>query len=209
MVEHTLLALTAVPQLDGVLVVTAPDDAIQPGAGMAGVRVKACGGDSRAQTVANGLACLLQGGAHANDWVLVHDAARCLVLPEQIQALIQRCLPDAVGGLLAAPMVDTLKEQLNEGSVSLNGATEARVQATRARAGKWLAQTPQMFRLGLLARALNEAGDHVTDESSAIEALGLHPLLVACSMQNMKVTYPEDFALAEALLTARCRGTTE
>lgn len=206
MVEHTLLALTAVSQLHGVLVVTAPGDEVRPGAGLPRVQVQACGGASRAQTVANGLALLLQGGADANDWVLVHDAARCLVRPDQIQELINVCLPDAVGGLLAAPLVDTLKEQVGkepgDKEVQTLGSV-ARVAGTRSRTGKWLAQTPQMFRLGMLAQALQAAGDQVTDESSAIEALGLHPILVACSAQNIKVTFPDDFALAEALLNAR------
>ena len=209
MVEHTLLALTAVPQLDGVLVVTAPDDDAQPGAELQKVQVQACGGASRAQTVANGLTYLLQTGAQDEDWVLVHDAARCLIRPEQIQELIKACLPDAVGGLLAAPMVDTLKEQISGEPGSDGPPRLARVDATRPRAGKWLAQTPQMFRLGLLARALKETGDQVTDESSAIEALGMHPLLVACSAQNFKVTYPDDFAIAEALLNARVDSTLD
>lgn len=208
MVEHTLMALAAVDRLDGILVVTAPDDSSRPGASLAGVRVVACGGNTRAATVANGLASLLQAGAQLHDWVLVHDAARCLVLPEHIAGLITACLPDAVGGLLAAPLVDTLKEEVAIESPSALAPMPARVGATRARAGKWLAQTPQMFRLGVLAQALRQAGEQVTDESSAIEALGLQPLLVACSAQNIKVTYPDDFALAEALLMARAARST-
>ena len=128
----------------------------------------------------------------AHDWVLVHDAARCLITPTQIDALIDACLPDAVGGLLALPLPDTLKRE-----------SGGRVAQTVDRADKWLAQTPQMFRIGRLLQALQAAGDAVTDESSAIESQGLSPLLVPGSAQNFKVTSPQDFALAEAVLQAR------
>jgi 2-C-methyl-D-erythritol 4-phosphate cytidylyltransferase len=131
-------------------------------------------------------------GAQPDDWVLVHDAARCLVTPQQIDALIDACLDDEVGGLLALPLPDTLKQ-----------AVAGRVAATVARADKWLAQTPQMFRHGTLTQALKQASEVVTDESSAIEQMGLAPKLVVGSAQNFKVTYPADFALAQALLTAR------
>jgi len=125
----------------------------------------------------------------------VHDAARCLVTPEQVARLVQACAQDEVGGLLALPLADTLKQAQGE-----------RVQATLSRSDKWLAQTPQMFRLELLERALRAAGEQVTDESSAVEALGLSPRLVPGSAQNFKVTYPEDFALARAVLEARMQG---
>jgi 2-C-methyl-D-erythritol 4-phosphate cytidylyltransferase len=129
--------------------------------------------------------------------VLVHDAARCLITPEQIKALIDACADDAVGGLLAHKLPDTLKAE-----------ADGRVAATLDRSDKWLAQTPQMFRIGALIVALQEAGDGVTDESSAMEAMGLSPKLVPGSAQNFKVTYPEDFALAEAVLLARQKGQT-
>jgi 2-C-methyl-D-erythritol 4-phosphate cytidylyltransferase len=125
--------------------------------------------------------------------VLVHDAARCLVTPTQIEALIAACEHDAVGGLLAHRLPDTLKVASPEG----------RVADTLTRADKWLAQTPQMFRIGMLLDALERAGDAVTDEAGAIEAIGLAPLLVPGSAQNFKLTYAEDFALAEALLHSR------
>jgi 2-C-methyl-D-erythritol 4-phosphate cytidylyltransferase len=154
--------------------------------------IAACGGSTRAASVFNGLNYLLQEGAAEHDWVLVHDAARCLITPQQINALIDACAPDPVGGLLALRLADTLKREVG-----------GRVATTLARSDKWLAQTPQMFRIGVLLGALARAGDQVTDESSAIEAIGLHPLLVAGSAQNFKVTYPEDFALAEAVMKAR------
>ena len=151
------------------------------------------GGVTRAATVRNGLAALRQKGAGAHDWVLVHDAARCLVTPAQIGALIAACAPDAVGGLLAHRLPDTLKVASPDG----------RVAETLTRADKWLAQTPQMFRIGVLCDALRCAGDAVTDEAGAIEMLGLAPLLVPGSAQNFKITFPEDFELAEAVLLGR------
>ena len=155
------------------------------------------GGATRAETVRNGLRALRDSGAAAHDWVLVHDAARCLIRPAQIAALIVACRDDPVGGLLAHKLPDTLKAATVDG----------RAAATLPRDDKWLAQTPQMFRLGVLLQALEQglrdSPAAVTDEASAIEALGHAPLLVPGSAQNFKVTYPEDFALAEAVLRAR------
>ncbi|MBG6082559.1 2-C-methyl-D-erythritol 4-phosphate cytidylyltransferase [Rubrivivax gelatinosus] len=192
-VAHTLAALAAVPRLAGTLVVLSPEDTQFEAAvpGWAGWLAR-CGGATRAESVANGLPVLRELGARDDDWVLVHDAARCLLRPEWVDRLIDACLADPVGGLLALPLADTLK------------AEEAgRVADTVPRAGKWAAQTPQMFRIGLLARALAEAGDQVTDESSAVEALGLAPRLVPGDLENLKVTWPADFALAARLLQTR------
>jgi 2-C-methyl-D-erythritol 4-phosphate cytidylyltransferase len=150
------------------------------------------GGATRAESVLAGLRALVKQGAQDNDWVLVHDAARCLVMPAQINALMDACQDDAVGGLLAHKLADTLKSE-----------SHGRVAQTVDRANKWLAQTPQMFRLGLLTQALEQAGAAVTDEASGIESMGLSPLLVPGSAQNFKVTYPEDFALAAAILNSR------
>lgn len=195
LVQHTLAALGAVARIDRLLVVVAPgDDTLrQPGARW---QLADCGGATRAESVCNGLDHLLASGAAPQDWVLVHDAARCLLTPALVDALIDACLPDAVGGLLALPLPDTLKR-----------AQDGRVAATVERADKWLAQTPQMFRIGALRAALAPhaasgfAG--ITDEASAIEATGQQPLLVRGSAQNFKVTYPEDFALAQAVLRSR------
>jgi 2-C-methyl-D-erythritol 4-phosphate cytidylyltransferase len=189
MVLHTLAAFAAVPRLAGTLVVVSEGDDFFE---QSSVLVEPCGGATRAQSVANGLEALLRHAAAPTDWVLVHDAARCLITPGQINALIDACLPDAVGGLLALPLPDTLK-----------AGKDGRVAATLERSDKWLAQTPQMFRLGALQSALQAAGDAVTDESSAMECMGLSPLLVAGSAQNFKVTYPQDFALAESVLLSR------
>lgn len=196
LVAHTLAALAQVPRLRATLVVLAPGDT--QFAALAGALdtercwVAHCGGVTRAATVANGLAELQRRGAAADDWVLVHDAARCLLRPAWVERLIDACLADAVGGLLALPLADTLKQ-----------AEGGRVQRTLPRGDKWVAQTPQMFRLELLQRALAQAGDAVTDEASAIEALGHAPLLVPGELENFKITWPQDLALAERLLAMR------
>jgi 2-C-methyl-D-erythritol 4-phosphate cytidylyltransferase len=194
MVLHTLAAFAAVKELSGVLVVVAAGDRFLNSAALPGALyfIADCGGSTRAKSVLNGLNALLAQGAAADDWVLVHDAARCLVTPDQITKLITACQDDAVGGLLALPLPDTLKSEMG-----------GRVDSTIDRNAKWLAQTPQMFRLGPLREALARTGVQVTDESSAMEALGLHPLLVAGSAQNFKVTFPEDFALAQHILLVR------
>jgi 2-C-methyl-D-erythritol 4-phosphate cytidylyltransferase len=200
LVAHTLNALAQVRRLSATLVVLSPADemfqALVPG--FVGPRgwIAHCGGETRAQSVAAGLEALLRLGAQAEDWVLVHDAARCLLQPAWVDRLIDACESDDVGGLLALPLADTLKAEQG-----------GRVQSTVSRSGKWAAQTPQMFRLGLLRQALAVASGQedfvVTDESSAVEALGLQPRLVAGSVENFKVTFPEDFALAERLLSTR------
>jgi 2-C-methyl-D-erythritol 4-phosphate cytidylyltransferase len=199
-VAHTLAALAAVPALAAVLVVLAPDDEAFEAAvpGFAGERgwVERSGGATRAASVAAGLAALRRRGAADGDWVLVHDAARCLVRPQWVQRLIDACADDPVGALLALPLADTLKQADASGCAA----------HTVPRAGKWLAQTPQMFRLALLERALAAAaaaGAEVTDEASAVEALGLAPRLVPGDWENLKLTWPADFALAERLLETR------
>jgi 2-C-methyl-D-erythritol 4-phosphate cytidylyltransferase len=202
MLAHTLEAFQALGcELAGLAVVISPEDALLsqllPGLQAQGVTVLRSGGATRADSVRQGLAAWagLPAGPRPQDWVLVHDAARCLVAPGQIRRLIQACQDDAVGGLLALPLPDTLKEAQGD-----------RVAQTLERADKWLAQTPQMFRWRALTDALEQAaaqGLAVTDEASALEAQGLAPRLVPGSAQNFKITYPEDFALAEAVLRAR------
>jgi 2-C-methyl-D-erythritol 4-phosphate cytidylyltransferase len=193
MMAHTLVALAGVKRIEATLVVLSPEDD-QFESAVPGFQgwVARCGGASRAETVANGLTELTAQGAQPHDWVLVHDAARCLVRPEWIDRLIDACADDEIGGLLAFPLPDTLKQ-----------SAEGRVAATVDRAGKWAAQTPQMFRLGLLKPALAAMGAAATDEASAVEALGHAPRLVEAPMENFKVTWPADFALAERLLNTR------
>ena len=192
-VGHTLRALSGVARLEQTLVVLHPQDNAfeREVPGFAGWLARA-GGASRAETVANGLAALRERGAAGDDWVLVHDAARCLLQPKWVDALIDACLIDAVGGLLAMPLSDTLKQE-----------SGGRSSSTLDRSRKWLAQTPQMFRIGLLEQALRQAGAAVTDEASAVESLGQAPLLVPCGLENIKLTYPADFQLAERLLRTR------
>ena len=198
-VAHTLAALAAVPRLAATLVVLAPDDRqFETHAAHPADWVARVGGATRAATVAQGLAALRARGAGDDDWVLVHDAARCLLQPADVERLIAACAGDAVGGLLALSVADTLKRA----GEAADGA-EARVAATLDRRATWQAQTPQMFRLGLLARALATAGAGVTDEASAVEALGLAPRLVPGPLENFKLTWPADFALAERLLRTR------
>jgi 2-C-methyl-D-erythritol 4-phosphate cytidylyltransferase len=191
MVLHTLAAFAGVTRLAGVCVVVSAGDTFFDTRN-ATVLVARCGGDTRASSVFNGLSALKDLGAQPQDWVLVHDAARCLITTPQIDALIDACLGDAVGGLLALKLPDTLKREQG-----------GRVAQTIDRADKWLAQTPQMFRLEPLRLAIEQAGEAVTDESSAMEFAGHAPLLVEGSAQNFKVTYPQDFALAQAVLNSR------
>lgn len=195
-VAHTLAALMGVSRITATLVVLSPDDSAFESAApeFHGPRawVKRSGGATRAETVANGMAELTSRGVQPHDWVLVHDAARCLLQPAWVDRLIDACHDDEVGGLLALPLADTLKQE-----------EAGRVAATVDRRGKWAAQTPQMFRLGLLRPALLRAGDSVTDEASAVELMGHAPKLVPGSPENLKVTYPDDFALAERWMRSR------
>ena len=193
LLAHTLAALQQVPELAEVLVVLAPDDErfAELFQGYSGP-VARIGGSTRQATVMAGLRRLREMGAHEDDWVLVHDAARCMIRPEWVRDLLRQCANDEVGGLLALPMADTMKR-----------GEQGRAVKTLNRERVWAAQTPQMFRLGMLSHALEKAGDQMTDEASAIERLGFTPLLVRCSMENFKVTLPEDFQLAEALLRSR------
>ena len=192
-VAHTLAALAGVARLHQVLVVLSTNDPQfeKQAPGFTGWAAR-CGGATRAQTVAAGLEELARRGASPHDWVLVHDAARCMVRAAWVDALIDACIDDPVGGLLALPVADTLKVERG-----------GRVSTTLDRAAKWQAQTPQMFRLGALRTALAQAGMSVTDEAGAIEAMGQAPKLVTGSIENFKVTYPPDFELAERLLRTR------
>ena len=190
--RHTLDRLLSVPSLAAVWVVLSPDDADWTRYDWpedARLRVLRVGGASRAASVANALTAI-SGETSAETWVLVHDAARACVDPADVENLISTLANDPVGGILAAPLADTLKR----------ADGETRVAQTIPREGLWLAQTPQMFRLGLLQRAL-AAAPNVTDEAGAIEALGLAPRLVPGKSSNFKLTYPEDLALAARILS--------
>ena len=196
LVCHTLQALREAPAIAATLVVINPQDdhfeRLVPAFEHDRHWLLPAGGATRAQTVAAGLDGLRQRGASDHDWVLVHDAARCLLRPDWVERLVTACAGDAVGGLLALPVSDTLKRE-----------HDGRALLTLSRQGLWAAQTPQMFRLGLLQQALAQAGAQVTDEASAVEALGRRPLLVRGEWENLKVTWPADLALAERLLASR------
>ena len=195
LIYHTLAALTACPDIDRVWVVLAPDDtewgrhdwsALGPK-----LETLRCGGATRADSVGNGLqaAAMVAGD---DDWILVHDAARPCISAQMLAALFADLADDPVGGILAVPVADTLKR----------ADAAQRVAATEPRDGLWQAQTPQMFRYGLLREALEKCRE-VTDEAGAVEAMGLQPKLVRCDATNLKVTYPADLALAAMILRGR------
>jgi 2-C-methyl-D-erythritol 4-phosphate cytidylyltransferase len=152
-----------------------------------------CGGQSRRESVYNGLVAS-RDEWDAADWMLVHDAARPCLASHDLEALLAECKSDEVGGLLALPVADTVKRAAKDESGT------QRVLSTEDRSQLWLAQTPQMFRAGLLVHALQRARGAVTDEASAVEQMGLKPRLVAGSRENIKVTWPEDLALAASVL---------
>lgn len=195
MIWHALNTLASMPQVDGVFVVLAVDDACWEthdwGALAGKMTVLRCGGATRAESVTNGLRAMA-GSLAPDDWVLVHDAARACLSPAHVEKLIREVGCDPAGGLLAVPVADTLKR----------GFEDARVAATVPREGLWQAQTPQMFPYGLLLDAL-EYAPTVTDEASAVEALGRHPRLVMADATNLKLTYPLDLQLAEWILANR------
>jgi 2-C-methyl-D-erythritol 4-phosphate cytidylyltransferase len=200
LLRRSISALNDAIALDAVFVVLAPDDTLyaQRIGALPGVVPLPCGGRTRSESVSNGLAAIGQH-AEADDWVLIHDAARPCVDVATLHRLLNELEDEPVGGLLALPLADTLKRA--ESGAGL------RVAATEDRTGLWCAQTPQMFRYAILHHALQQAaGKAFTDEAQAIEALGVKPRLIQGSPANIKVTYPEDLALAEAILGQRARN---
>ena len=194
LIHYAVAALCACPQISRVHVVLAPDDSLWQTFDWSpfSTKLKAlyCGGAERFESVQNGLAAI-QHEVGFEDWVLVHDAARPCLSGALLDKLLAEVGDDPFGGLLAMPVADTLKRADGAG----------RAVRTEARDGLWQAQTPQMFRFGLLSRALSLlAGDIVTDEAQAVERLGFDAKLVASDSTNFKVTYPRDLKLAEWLL---------
>jgi len=192
MLRHTIDAFLSSPLIAHTYVVVSADDPIiDTIVPEAGVTVLRCGGATRMESIRNGLRAL-HGVIGLQDWVLVHDAARPGLDAELIARLIVETGEHPVGGLLALPVVDTVKRSV-AGEV-----------ATVSRDGLWLAQTPQMFRYQLLVRALDAALDPaaITDDASAVEALGLAPALVEGHPRNLKVTLPADIRIAEMYLAA-------
>jgi 2-C-methyl-D-erythritol 4-phosphate cytidylyltransferase len=196
MLHYTMAAFDACSEFSQTLVVLAPDDHHFDARRFGALRfaVRRCGGMSRQSSVLNGLRELADFGAQDQDWVLVHDAARPGITPALIRALIAAVKDDPVGGIIALPVADTLKRV---------PAGDTLIARTEPRDGLWQAQTPQMFRIGMLRDAITRAqaaGHDLTDEASAIEWAGHAPRVVQGSLRNFKVTYPEDFMLAEAFL---------
>ncbi len=199
MLYHSVNALLTSGRIDTVFVVLAPGDREfrQHDWGEFGERIAPlyCGGATRHDSVLNGLVAA-SSTAQPEDWVLVHDAARPCLGQGELQRLLATLATHDVGGILAVPVADTLKRADAAGQI----------RATEPREHLWQAQTPQMFRHGLLLHALSTIGI-VTDEAGAIEALGLKPKLVQGSTGNLKITYAEDLQLAEIILASQGRQT--
>jgi len=158
------------------------------------------GGSTRQETVLNTLKVMMQSGISECDWVLVHDAARPGISPSLISKLIQAVAISDVGGLLALPLVDTLKLADLNSPIARN---YAHVEKTISRNHLWQAQTPQMFPLKKLHDALENGirlEADITDEASAMELVGVNPLLIEGAMRNFKITHPADWDLMESLL---------
>ena len=197
MLRHAVDAFLASPLIAHTYIVVSAEDGLidtvvpEQGAGV-GISVLRCGGATRMETILNGLQAL-HGSLAAHDQVLVHDAARPGLTPALIAKLIAEVGEHPAGGLLALPVVDTVK-RAGPGSLSVQ---------TVPRDGLWLAQTPQMFSYALLHRALSQAPDPqaITDDASAVEALGLAPRLIEVHPRILKVTLPRDIHTAELYLT--------
>jgi 2-C-methyl-D-erythritol 4-phosphate cytidylyltransferase len=197
-IEHTLAILLGHSRIGGVVVAIESADRWWRTLRFSTDKplLQVTGGEQRCQSVMNGLLALKEW-AHPDDWVLVHDAVRPCLRVMDMDLLIEVLTEDSVGGLLAVPVRDTLKRADSAG----------RISATVDRNRLWQALTPQMFRLGILLTALGRAlekGVYVTDEAAAVEAVGLAPRLVEGHADNIKITCPEDLALAEFYLTRLC-----
>ena len=194
MLWHAVRAV-CVPPVETVFVVLAPEDAAFATHDWSafGEQLEPlyCGGQTRRDSVFNGIVAA-KDVVEADDWLLVHDAARPCLPRKDLENLVRETRDDEVGGILALPVAETVKR----------GAGN-RIESTENREHLWLAQTPQMFRAGLLAQALRRAKGTPTDEAAAVEKMGLKPRLVAGSRENLKVTWPEDLAIAESILKGR------
>jgi len=195
LLRRTIDALNDAIVLEAVFVVLAPDDKLYAEriGDVRGVQAMYCGGPTRGESVKNGLAAIGRQ-ATAEDWILVHDAARPCIDVGTLNRLLHELEDEPVGGLLAVPLADALKRA--ETGAGL------RAMSTESREGLWCAQTPQMFRYAILQHAFRNADcARIVDEAQAVEALGVKPRLVQGNPANIKVTYAEDVALAEAILS--------
>jgi 2-C-methyl-D-erythritol 4-phosphate cytidylyltransferase len=200
-IEHALAPFEADPDCAGIVVAVAPDDHLWPAIAARRSRLveTAEGGEQRAHSVRNALRALA-ARARDDDWVMVHDAARPCITAADLSALKKELASHPVGGLLAMPVADTLKRALEQAS------NVTHVDGTLDRGGLWRAATPQVFRIGVLLRALEQAiasGSIPTDEAQAIEWSGQRPRLIAGRADNIKVTTGDDLALAAAILVTR------
>ena len=195
MLEHAVCSLLGAAEIETVFVVLAPDDAVFRSHDWSefGERLAPlyCGGPSRRDSVLNGLVAA-SSAVDPEDWILVHDAARPCLGREELRCLIDALKGDETGGILAVPVADTLKR----------ADADRRIISTERREHLWQAQTPQMFRHGVLLQALERAAA-VTDEASAVEAMGLRPRLIEGRTTNLKVTYAADMEIAELILRSR------
>lgn len=199
-ISHTIEVFFNNPRISSIHVALSADDAfwrslyLDPDSKL---KLHYTGGNSRSETVLNTLQALIKDNKiAADDWVLVHDAARPGLTNNLLNHLLNTLEHDAVGGLLALPVADTLKQ----------ADAEHRIEKTVPRDYLWQAQTPQMFRAKTLQKALGSFAGAPTDEAQAIEALGLNPKLVQGELRNMKVTFPQDLALLELLFSAKTNG---
>lgn len=191
--EHSLSHFINRPDISGVVIALAAEDAYWPAINFEGKNVisPVVGGLDRSLSVRNALR-FISTKAQLNDWVLVHDAARPCLRKEDLDNLLTTLIHDPLGGILGIPVSDTLKFVAGEV-----------IDRTVDREGLWLAQTPQMFRLGALTDALDRAhsdGHQVTDEASAMEYAGYNPRIVRGHADNLKITHADDLALAEMFL---------
>jgi 2-C-methyl-D-erythritol 4-phosphate cytidylyltransferase len=201
MIRLSVSTFLAHPLIDAVYVVASPDDTrvVEALPAHPKLRILACGGRSRQDSVLNGLSAMEE--EPDNTWVLVHDAARPGLTSGMLDRLMAVCMDHPVGGLLAMPVSDTLKRAREEDI--RDGSQTPLITATVPRKGLWAAQTPQMFRRGDLTRALQHASRQlveVTDEASAMEASGLQPCMVMGSLRNWKVTFATDLKMVETLM---------
>lgn len=201
-IAHSLQTFLACSRIASVHVAISPADTVWDSLPLheltadARLYVHRSGGDARADTVLNTLAAM-QSQVAEQDWVLVHDAARPGLTVSLLESMLDQLAADGVGGLLALPLADTLKRS----------DANNRIAATVPREALWQAQTPQMFRYALLKQALERFQGTPTDEAQAIEALGLQPKLVVGSLLNMKITYPQDTLMMEALLSSAANNS--
>lgn len=193
MISHTIQVFFKHPRIASIHLALNPDDdfwrslPLEPASKL---KLHYTGGENRSETVLNTLQAI---STAEDDWILVHDAARPGLTHQLLDNLLNALENDAVGGLLALPLADTLKQ----------ADAANRVEKTIPRTDLWQAQTPQMFRYGTLIKALQSFKGTATDEAEAIEALGLQPKLVRGELRNLKITYPQDLVLLEALFVLK------